>query len=144
MEFIARAYRLTDWRKRADDLLRRFDLDDKRDKLGKELSKGMKQKVSVCCAMLPDPKVIIFDEPLSGLDPHGIRELQRAVAEMRDAGRSVLVSTHMIDTVEENWDVTFIMRKGRMERECRRADQMEALADIYFSLFEEGEPAVDE
>ena len=144
MEFIARAYRMGDnWKDRADELMTRFDLDDKRNKLGKELSKGMKQKVSLCCAMLPDPKVIILDEPLSGLDPHGIRQLQRAIEEMREAGKSVLVSTHMIDTVEASWDVTFIMKKGQMVRECRRAEQAETLEDIYFSLFEEGELSTD-
>jgi len=145
MEFIARAYCMADgWETRADQLLTRFELDDKRNKLGKELSKGMKQKVSICCAMLPDPQVIIFDEPLSGLDPHGIRQIQRAIEEMREAGKSILVSTHMIDTVEAAWDVTFIMKKGQLLRECRRAEQAETLEDIYFSLFEEGELAGDE
>ena len=145
MEFIARAYRMGDgWQDRAQALMARFELEDKQNKLGKELSKGMKQKVSICCAMLPNPKVIIFDEPLSGLDPHGIRQLQRAIVEMREAGKSVLVSTHMIDTVEAAWDVTFIMKKGQMVRECRRAEQNETLEDIYFSLFEERELAGDE
>ena len=144
MEFIARAYQVENWEARADQLLARFELDDKRNKLGKELSKGMKQMVSICCAMLPDPKVIILDEPLSGLDPHGIRQIQRAIEEMREAGKSILVSTHMIDTVESAWDVTFIMKKGQMVRECRRAEQNETLEDIYFSLFEEGELAGDE
>jgi len=140
MEFIARAYRIgKGWEERADALLCRFELDDKQSKLGKELSKGMKQKVSICCAMLPDPKVLILDEPLSGLDPHGIRQLQHAVEETRQAGKSILVSTHMIDTVETTWDVTFIMKKGQMVRECRRAGSSETLEDIYFSLFEERE-----
>ena len=141
-EFIARAYRMAgNWEARAKELMHRFELSDKRSKLGKELSKGMKQKVSICCALLPDPKVIILDEPLSGLDPHGIRQLQRAIEDMRKAGKSVLVSTHMIDTVEASWDVTFIMKKGKMVRECRRAGQTESLEDIYFSLFEERELA---
>ena len=142
LEFIARAYRMPKgWESRADELMTRFELDDKKNKLGKELSKGMKQKVSICCALLPDPKVIILDEPLSGLDPHGIRQLQRATEDMRNAGKAVLVSTHMIDTVEAAWDVTFIMKKGQMVRECRRAGQTETLEEIYFSLFEERELA---
>ncbi|MCL2388006.1 MAG: ABC transporter ATP-binding protein, partial [Defluviitaleaceae bacterium] len=136
MEFISRAYRLENWREHADALLSRFDLEDKKNKLGKELSKGMKQKVSICCAMLPHPKAIIFDEPLSGLDPHGIRELQLAIGNLLTEGTSVLVSTHMIDMVESNWDVTFIMKGGKLVRECRRANQTETLEDIYFSLFE--------
>jgi len=139
LEFIARAYKLTDWREYADSLLESFDLADKKNKLGKELSKGMKQKVSICCAILPRPKAVIFDEPLSGLDPHGIRELQAVMQSLVDAGTCMLVSTHMIDTVESNWDATFIMKGGKMVRECRRHDssgQGESLKDIYFSLFE--------
>ena len=143
LEFIARAYRLSeDWQERADGLLRRFDLDDKRNKLGKELSKGMQQKVSVCCAILPQPKAVIFDEPLVGLDPHGIRELKNVIEDLRSEGKTVLVSTHIIDTMEDNWSVTFIMNNGKIVREIKRGEQGgESLEDIYFSIVE-GERSV--
>jgi len=138
LEFIARAYRLDAWENRAEELLRRFELDDKKMKLGKELSKGMQQKVSVCCALLPQPKAVILDEPLVGLDPHGIRELKAVIAELRDSGCALLVSTHMIESVEENWDVTYIMVKGRIARVCRRTDIAagQSLADVYFAITE--------
>ena len=138
LEFIARSYRLNEWKDYADELLRRFEMDDKRNKLGKELSKGMQQKVSVCCALLPKPMVVILDEPLVGLDPHGIRELKSVTSELREAGRALLVSTHIIDSVEEEWDVTYIMRNGRIARECRRGDLMdgETLESVYFSISE--------
>ncbi|MDF3002762.1 MAG: transporter related [Bacillota bacterium] len=138
LEFIAKAYRLDHWEKRAEELLARFELDDKKKKLGKELSKGMQQKVSVCCALLPQPQAVIFDEPLVGLDPHGIRELKGVIAELRDSGCALLVSTHMIESMEENWDVTYIMVSGRIERVCRRADigADQSLADLYFSITE--------
>ena len=144
LEFIARAYRLPDdWRERADSLLYRFDLDDKRNKLGKELSKGMQQKVSVCCAVLPEPKAVIFDEPLVGLDPHGIRELKSVIDDLRSEGKAVLVSTHIIDTMEDNWGVTFIMNNGKIVREIKRGEQGgESLEDIYFSIVE-GERSVE-
>ena len=139
MEFIARAYRLDEsWRGRADALLARFDMADKRHKLCGGLSKGMKQKVSVCCALLPEPRVVVLDEPLSGLDPHGIKELTDCVAEIHAAGASLLLSTHMLDTVEGNWDKVFIMKAGKIARVCRRGDGGESLKDIYFSLFEQG------
>jgi ABC-type multidrug transport system ATPase subunit len=139
MEFIARAYRLGEgWRERADALLARMDLDDKRGKLGKELSKGMQQKVSVCCALLPSPEAVIFDEPLVGLDPHGIRELKSILFEMRGENKVVLISTHIIDTMEGNWDVTFIMQNGRIVREIRREEHSdEKLEEIYFSIIGE-------
>jgi len=138
LEFIARAYRLEGWEERAEALLRRFELDDKKMKLGKELSKGMQQKVSVCCALLPDPKAVILDEPLVGLDPHGIRELKTLIAELREKGCALLISTHMIESMEENWDVTYIMVKGRIARLCRRGDITagQSLEDVYFSITE--------
>ena len=112
LEFIARAYQLTDWEGYADELLSRFELTDKKEKLGKELSKGMQQKVSICCALLHRPKVAIFDEPLVGLDPHAIKELKDIFVELKQAGASVLISTHMLDSVEDYWDVAHIMMNG--------------------------------
>lgn len=138
LQFIAKAYRLDGWEDRADELLKRFELDDKRRKLGKELSKGMQQKVSICCALLPQPKAIILDEPLVGLDPHGIRELKAILSELRGNGCALLVSTHMIESVEENWDTTYIMVKGKIERVCRRTDleRNQSLEDVYFAITE--------
>jgi ABC-type multidrug transport system ATPase subunit len=138
LEFIAKAYRLEAWEERSEELLRRFELDDKRMKLGKELSKGMQQKVSVCCALLPQPKAAIFDEPLVGLDPHGIRELKAMTASLKDAGCAILVSTHMIESMEENWDATYIMADGRIAKTCRREDlgAGESLEEIFFSITE--------
>jgi ABC-2 type transport system ATP-binding protein len=138
LEFIAKAYRLEDWEEKGEALLRRFELDDKKMKLGKELSKGMQQKVSVCCALLPQPKAVIMDEPLVGLDPHGIRELKAVIAELRDSGCALLVSTHMIESVEEDWDLTYIMVKGRIARVCRRTDLTygQSLEDVYFTITE--------
>ncbi|MEA4925850.1 MAG: ABC transporter ATP-binding protein [Syntrophomonadaceae bacterium] len=138
LEFIAKAYRLNAWQEKAEELLRRFELDDKKMKLGKELSKGMQQKVSVCCALLPQPQAVIMDEPLVGLDPHGIRELKAVMAELRDSGCALLVSTHMIESMEENWDVTYIMVKGRIARVCHRTDiaAHQSLEDVYFAITE--------
>ena len=138
LEFIAKAYRLEAWEENAEALLHRFELDDKKMKLGKELSKGMQQKVSVCCALLPQPKAVVMDEPLVGLDPHGIRELKAVIAKLRDSGCALLVSTHMIESVEVDWDVTYIMVEGRIARVCRRtylADG-QSLEDMYFTITE--------
>lgn len=72
----------------------------------------MQQKVSICCALLHRPKVAIFDEPLVGLDPHAIKELKDIFVELKQAGASVLISTHMLDSVEDYWDVAHIMMNG--------------------------------
>ncbi|MDR2530863.1 MAG: ABC transporter ATP-binding protein [Oscillospiraceae bacterium] len=143
LEFIAKAYRLSDWQPTADELLRRFELDDKTMKLGKELSKGMQQKVSVCCALLPQPKAVVLDEPLVGLDPHGIREIKSVIADLKSSGCALLISTHMIESVEENWDSTYIMKGGKVAAVCHRGEfpHGQTLEDIYFAITEGGEDA---
>jgi ABC-type multidrug transport system ATPase subunit len=143
LEFIAKAYRLKDWKPLAEELFRRFELSDKIAKLGKELSKGMQQKVSVCCALLPKPRAIILDEPLVGLDPHGIREIKAIIEDLKNSGCALLISTHMIESIENNWDVTYILQNGRIAAVCRREELPEGqtLEDIYFSITD-GDTAV--
>ncbi|MDR1619065.1 MAG: ABC transporter ATP-binding protein [Clostridiales bacterium] len=140
LEFIARAYRLHGWAPLADELLKRFELDDKRQKLGKELSKGMQQKVSVCCALLTKPKAVILDEPLVGLDPHGIREIKAVIADLKHDGCALLISTHMIESMEENWDATYILKEGKIAAVCKRGElpRGKTLEDIYFAITEGG------
>ncbi|MBO4241795.1 MAG: ABC transporter ATP-binding protein [Clostridiales bacterium] len=113
LEFIRRAYKVEDISVK-EKLLERFELSDKRKKMGKELSKGMQQKVSICCALIHNPSVIIFDEPMVGLDPHAIKELKQVFQELKAEGKSVLISTHMIDTIEDYWDVAHIMMNGKI------------------------------
>lgn len=138
LQFIARAYRLKDWEVYGNELMTRFELTDKKAKLGQELSKGMQQKVSICCALLPRPKAVIFDEPFVGLDPHAIRELKQLIAGLRDEGNSVLISTHMIDSIEEAWDTVYIMKNGSiMETRNRKdIDSKNSLESIYFAITE--------
>ena len=99
LEFMLRSYKIED-DSTADRLLERFELLDKKDKLGKELSKGMQQKLSICCALVHKPSVVIFDEPMVGLDPHAIKQLKELFVELRESGAAVLISTHMLDSVE--------------------------------------------
>jgi ABC-type multidrug transport system ATPase subunit len=77
LQFIAQAYGVKNWKERGEDLLEIYDLTDKVNKLGRDLSKGMKQKVSICCALLPDPQLLFFDEPMIGLDPKAIKNTKR-------------------------------------------------------------------
>jgi len=143
MEFIGRAYQLENWEKRAEALLERFELTDKQDKLGKELSKGMQQKVSICCAVLHQPSVIIFDEPMVGLDPHAIKELKLLFREMRDEGRSLLISTHMLDSVEDYWDLAHIMMNGNIvatRRNGSLAEGEKTLEELFFEITEGEHP----
>jgi len=139
LEFIARGYNLTDWREYAEKLLRIFELDDKKQKFGKELSKGMQQKVSICCALLPKPKVIIFDEPLVGLDPHGIKALKELIMELKNQSVAMIISTHMIDSVKEFWDVAHIMMNGKIAATRVKEDaekSNEGLEELFFHITE--------
>ncbi|MEG1190854.1 MAG: ABC transporter ATP-binding protein [Oscillospiraceae bacterium] len=137
MEFIRRAYRMPD-----DgydrELLERFELWDKKDKPGKELSKGMQQKLSICCTLLHKPRAVIFDEPMVGLDPHAIKELKKVFLELRNSGCAVLISTHMIDSVEDFWDLAHIMVNGVFAATKRNneSDDGKTLEELFFSITE--------
>lgn len=139
MEFMLRSYRMTD-DNTADRLLERFELLDKKNKLGKELSKGMQQKLSICCALVHKPSVVIFDEPMVGLDPHAIKQLKEIFKELRADGASVLISTHMLDSVESYWDKAYIMKGGSFCAEKSAGDtDGKSLEELFFELTEGGD-----
>lgn len=131
IEFVRKAYdsRITD--QEIEEILRRFELYDKQDKLGNELSKGMMQKVSICCALAICPRVMLLDEPMVGLDPAAIKELKQVILELRHQGVTILISTHMLEMVKELWDVMFVMEKGKIlatyTREEAKDDDIEEL-----------------
>jgi ABC-type multidrug transport system ATPase subunit len=139
MEFIARAYKLTDYKDRIEMLLKRFELDDKKKKFGDELSKGMQQKLNLCLGLLPDPDIILLDEPMLGLDPHAIKELKNYIEEMRRAGKTMLISTHIIDSVDMLWDRTIIMQGGQIKANVTRSEvdgSGKSLEDVFFEVTE--------
>jgi ABC-type multidrug transport system, ATPase component len=140
MEFIARAYNLGDgWKEKADKLLERLELSDKKDKLSRELSKGMMQKVSIVTALMIEPNAVLFDEPLVGLDPKAINEMLEIFKDLKTSGSSALVSTHIIDTINDIWDRAYIMNKGHIVCETIRQDLKEKdLKDLFFELTEGG------
>ncbi len=137
IEFILRAYKCDD-KEYAEKLLERFEMTDKKDKLGKELSKGMQQKLSIICALAHKPKCIIFDEPMVGLDPHAIKELKEIFVELKNSGASVLISTHMIDSVENYWDVANIMVNGSFAatKANDSEDSAKSLEELFFEITE--------
>ena len=114
IEYIRKAYKSSITDEEIETLLARFEMDDKQDKMGNELSKGMMQKVSICCALAVQPQVILFDEPMVGLDPKAIKELKDTILELKEKGVTVLISTHMLEMVDGLWDVMFVMQKGRI------------------------------
>jgi ABC-type multidrug transport system ATPase subunit len=114
MVFVARSCRLdAGWRDRADQLIRRLDLDGQRDKLGEALSKGMRQKLLVAASVLAGTPVLLLDEPMIGLDPGAQRELREILVELRDRGAAIVVSTHLLENVRSFCDRLLILKQGR-------------------------------
>jgi ABC-2 type transport system ATP-binding protein len=113
LEFVASAYRVADFKSKADDLLRQFELEEKRNTSTQELSRGMRQKVAIACAYLHDPEVILFDEPLTGLDPPGIRMAKETIAERARGGSAIVVSSHLLDLVEDICTHLLILQRGK-------------------------------
>ena len=113
MQFTARLYGVADWQAQGDALLEKFELTEKRDALGGELSRGMRQKLAISCAWLSNPSVVLLDEPLSGLDPRGIRAARGAIRDLADSGVAVILSSHLLELIEALADRLLIMDKGR-------------------------------
>ena len=113
LEFVASVYRVDNWSSRGDELLEQFELVEKRDTIAQELSRGMRQKVAICCAYLHGPKAILFDEPLTGLDPYAIRMLKGSITHRAATGAAVVVSSHLLSLVEDLCTHLLILNKGR-------------------------------
>src|SRR3954470_17270827 len=112
LRFIARLYGVADVEARMPPLLTELELDDKRGALPGELSRGMRQKLAIACGLLHDPSVLILDEPLTGLDPGGIRRMRETIS-ARAAHRSASVlSSHLPGLVEELCTKLFVLRRG--------------------------------
>ena len=135
VEYIRKAYNSQISDEEIEFILKRFELWDKQDKLGNELSKGMMQKVSICCALVIKPKVIMLDEPMVGLDPQAIKELKEVITELKGFGVTILISTHMLEMVEGLWDIMFVMQKGRIIGSYRKEEAgNKELEDLFFEM----------
>lgn len=150
--FIAAAYRLRGWEPAAEALLVRLELTEKRGALASELSRGMRQKVAIGCGYLHAPRAILLDEPLTGLDPRGIRTMKDTIREHAAAGAAIMVSSHLLSLVEDLCTTLLVLRRGRqvwhgplaeLGREADAAGRQESLEDVFFRLTEGApEPAV--
>ena len=134
VEFIGRAYKAKDYKELAQKYIQLFHLEEKRKKTVKELSKGMKQKVSMLLALIISPRALLVDEPMVGLDPASIEETLHLFSELKAQGVSILISTHIIDVIDEIWDEAYIMNKGKIVRHVSKAGlQDESLKELVFA-----------
>jgi len=113
LEFTAQVYGVRDWHANGRALLARFDLADRADTLADELSRGMRQKVTTVCALLHDPEALLLDEPMTGLDPRGIRALYEVLRERAAAGAAVVVSSHLLAQLESLCTRYLILAAGK-------------------------------
>lgn len=130
LEFIASAYRVADFRPKGELLLQEFELVEQRSVVAQELSRGMRQKVAICCAYLHEPKAILFDEPLTGLDPRGIRTLKQSVVERARTGAAVIISSHLLALVEDLCTHLLILHRGQRLFFGRMSEARAVFADI--------------
>jgi ABC-2 type transport system ATP-binding protein len=111
--FAARSCRVpAGWETRATDLLDRFHLSDQRDTVGSALSKGMKQKTLIVATVIADAPVLLFDEPMIGLDPAGQRELRELLIDLAHSGKAIAVSTHMLEAAKAISERALILKNG--------------------------------
>jgi ABC-2 type transport system ATP-binding protein len=109
----ARLYGVANALERGPGLLEELELTDKADVLPGELSRGMKQKLAIACGLLHDPKALLFDEPLTGLDPLGIRRMKATIVERARRGAAIVVSSHLLHLVEEIANRVLILQNGK-------------------------------
>jgi ABC-2 type transport system ATP-binding protein len=149
LRFVARLYRVLDAEARIPGVLEELELSSKRKALPGELSRGMKQKLAIACGLLHRPQALLLDEPLTGLDPAGIRRMKRTIVRHAESGAGVILSSHLLHLIEEICTRVLILRRGRVVAfgtvSDIVADRPELaglrLEDVFLALVgQEGEP----
>jgi ABC-2 type transport system ATP-binding protein len=150
LKFVAMCFDTMDqFEAKRDVLLRRYNLAEKRNDLVATLSKGMKQKLSVACALIHNANVLLFDEPLIGVDPAGAHELKQEILRAKESGAAILISTHLLDTAEKLCDRVIILNRGTKMVEGTLAElrtfsgmESSSLEEVFLKLTEEGDETV--
>jgi ABC-2 type transport system ATP-binding protein len=113
LRFVGRLYQVADVDARIPILLEELELGEKRAALPGELSRGMKQKLAIACGLLHGPQALLLDEPLTGLDPVGIRRMKATIVRRAQAGAAVILSSHLLHLVEEICTRILVMNRGQ-------------------------------
>ena len=112
LAFVARIYGVESHEAIAQPLLEEFEIANKADELPGQLSRGMKQKLAIACGLLHSPQVLFFDEPLTGLDPLGIRRMKNSIVQRARAGAAIVLSSHLLHLLEEVCTHVLILKRG--------------------------------
>jgi len=144
LRMVARIYGVAEADGRIDALLAELGLGDRRDRFPEELSRGMKQKLTIACGLLHDPEALLFDEPLTGLDPGAIRRMKATIVDRARNGAAVILSSHLLHLVEEVCPRILVIQGGR-EVAAGSVDEIRAhrpelegrgLEDVFLALTE--------
>jgi heme exporter protein A len=124
LKLFGRLYGLPDAGRRADEMLERVGLKRVRDGLAREFSRGMRQRLAVGRAFLHDPEVLLLDEPFTALDDRAIAVLQSMIKEMRERGRTIVMSTHQLREALEMASHVALLQRGQIVHTGERIQQM--------------------
>ena len=113
LQFVARIYGVKTGSRAPTSCYRAWSSTEQRAKLPEQLSRGMKQKLAIACALLHQPRALILDEPLTGLDPAGMRRMKSRIVERAQGGAAVLLSSHLLQLVEELCDRILVIQSGK-------------------------------
>jgi ABC-2 type transport system ATP-binding protein len=144
LHFIALTYGIRDAETKYTALLEELELTDKKDELASRLSRGMLQKLALACAFLREPRVIILDEPLTGLDPRGIRNIKQSIRRRSAQGIAFVLSSHLLMLVEALCDKVLILHRGRKMafgtleaiRDLATVHDEASLEEVFFAVTE--------
>ena len=127
---------------RIKDLLELFDLDNRKTDLIVKYSKGMKQKVNICAALIHDPKILFLDEPTSNLDPTSAKIVKDLIKSLvKDANKTIFICTHLLNVAEELCDKIGIIDKGSLliegtPKELISSGRYKDLEDAYLKILD--------
>ena len=144
--FTASVYGVDDWQSKMQKLLERFDLTDKVNAMASDLSRGMRQKLALSCAYLYQPVALLLDEPMTGLDPRGIRMLKNSIVEQAERGAAIVISSHLLAMVEDICTHVLVLKKGQkqfigsleeLKDEFAQPGSSASLEDVFFNAVSE-------
>ncbi len=144
LDFVSRMYKTEE---KVEKLKKDFQLESHLNKFPHELSKGNQQKLLICCALLRDYKLLISDEPFSGLDPRQLNNLRERFLELKNEGKTIILSTHLLALIENLCDYYIMIDKGKLigvgtiQEILAKTPDCKNLEDLYLHLSEGGEEA---
>lgn len=141
LRFVASAYEVRQWEGEAEELLRLFEIEEQRDEFVKALSKGMRQKLSLCCGIISGARILFLDEPMVGLDPKAIRNFKDLLGRLKEEGRTLLISTHLLDPIENICSRVIVLKKGHIladgsleELRARLGEEQASLEEVFLEV----------